>query len=354
MRSTVLKDRRSFSGIDGQVIARPAPALTLLGGLRLNRTSERRCGGEVEGAQRPSADECRTRRKTRLAGSVGASYALWRSGEEGLVAFADYRNTYKPAAIDFGPEAEPDILKPETAQGWEAGLKVQMLGSRLHGELSYFDTRFRNLVIRENVDGLPALANAGKERFRGAEVELQWLPCQAVFLSGSFAHHLAKFTDYARLRPDGSIQQLAGKRLELSPKNLASGSASYAPAQGPQASATVRYIGGRFLNKGNTVKAKSYATVDGRIGWKFRHELGLFIEAENLTNRRDPVTESEIGEAQFYRLPGRRIFGTVSSATDYPISDNDLPNRRFIISPCRLASAAGSASIRRSRKRDFK
>ena len=44
------------------------------------------------------------------------------------MAFADYRNTYKPAAIDFGPEAEPDILKPETASSWEAGLKADALG----------------------------------------------------------------------------------------------------------------------------------------------------------------------------------------------------------------------------------
>jgi outer membrane receptor protein involved in Fe transport len=105
---------------------------------------------------------------------------------------------------------------------------------------------------------------------------------------------------------------LAGKRLELSPKDLASLIVSYAPAAGLQASATVRYVGSRFLNKGNTVKAGSYASVDGRIGWRLETGWALFIEAENLTDRRDPVTESELGEAQFYRLPGRRIFGTLS------------------------------------------
>ena len=309
--STALTDRRSFAGLYAQAVFRPTDALTLLAGLRLNHTSERRCGGEEEGADVPPTSECQTLRKTRLAGSLGASYRLWHSGESSITAFADYRDTYKPAAIDFGPEAEVDILKPETAHGWEAGFKAAG-GTRLTAEISYFDTRFSNLVIRENIAGLPGLANAGRERFRGIEGEIRWQPMPDLTLFGSAAYHLAKFTDYARLQPDDSIQQLAGNRLELSPKYLASAIATYAPVTGPQASATLRYVGSRFLNKGNSVKADAYATLDARIGWKFTERWGAFLDGENLTDRRDAVTESELGDAQFYRMPGRRVLGTVS------------------------------------------
>lgn len=310
--STVLRDRRSFAGVYVQAVARPVERLTLLAGLRLNRTVERRCGGEAIGAARPRADECETRRKTRLTGSVGASLALWRSGEDALVAFADYRNTYKPAAIDFGPEAESEILAPETARGWEAGLRGKAAGGRLTGEASLFDTRFRNLVIRENIRGLPALANAGRERFRGVEAELRWAATAALTVGAGYARHIARFIDYARLRPDGSLQQLAGNRLELSPKDLGSAFLAYAPRRGAQAAATLRYVGPRFLNKGNTVVAGGYAAVDVRLGWRFAGGWAAYVEGENLTNRRDPVAESELGDAQFYRLPGRRVFATVS------------------------------------------
>jgi iron complex outermembrane recepter protein len=310
--STVLADRRSFGGIYAQGVLRPTRALTVLGGLRLNRTVEHRCGGEAEGSEVPAPDECQARRKTRLAGSVGASYAVWRSGEDAVVAFADYRNTYKPAAIDFGPEAEPDILKPETAASWEAGFKLQALGGRLRGEASYFDTRFRNLVIPENIDGLPALANAGKQSFRGIELEARWSPFDALWLNASYAHHIARFTDFEVLQDDGSFEQLAGNRLQLSPRNVASAIITYAPRSGPQASATFRCVGSRFLDRENRIKTGSYTTLDARAGWKLWSGWGLFVEGENLTDRRDAVTESELGEGQYYRLPGRRILATLS------------------------------------------
>ena len=309
--STNLTDRRSFAGIYAQTIVRPIDALTLLAGLRLNHTDERRCGAAQEGSVVPPASDCATLRKTRLAGSLGASYRVWQSGGSSVTAFADYRDTYKPAAIDFGPEAEGEILKPETAHGWEAGFKAAH-GSSLTAEISYFDTRFANLVIRENVGGLPSLASAGRERFRGIEAEIRWSPAPDLTLFGSAAYHLAKFIDYARLRPDETIQQLAGNRLELSPKYLASAVATYAPATGPQASATLRHVGSRLLNKGNTVTARAYTALDARAGWKFANGWGAFLEGENVSNRRDAVTESELGDAQFYRMPGRRVVGTVS------------------------------------------
>ena len=71
-------------------------------------------------------------------------------------------------------------------------------------------------------------------------------------------------------------------------------------------------LGRRFLNKGNSVTAEDYTAIDARVGWKFAGGWGAFVEGENLTDRRDPVTESELGDAQFYRMPGRRIVGTIS------------------------------------------
>ena len=64
------------------------------------------------------------------------------------------------------------------------------------------------------------------------------------------------------------------------------------------------YVGERWLNKRNTSLAGSYTTVDAGIGYAFdRWEVR--VDGYNLSDRRDPVAESELGDAQYYRLPAR-------------------------------------------------
>jgi iron complex outermembrane receptor protein len=250
----------------------------------------------------------------RPSGMVGASYALWIKDEDRVSVFGNYRNTFKPAAVDFGPEAEGKILELEDADSWEGGFRGRLLHARLDWQVAYFDMNFKNLVIAENINGLPGKANAGEERFNGVEVEGKFRLVDDLFVAANYAYHRARFTDYARLRPDGSTQQLSGNYLELSPKHLGGAGVIYAPKIGAQASVVWRYIGDRFLNKANTAEADAFDLVDAGVGYRF--ELlntltTLRINGYNLTDARDPVTESELGDAQFYRLSGRTILGSV-------------------------------------------
>ncbi len=97
----------------------------------------------------------------------GASYRLWGQGNNGAALYADYRNAFKPAAIDFGPDNTPDILQPETAQSYEAGVKGEAADGRLSYEVELFLQDFANLVVPNPVSG--ELENAAKERLQGAE-----------------------------------------------------------------------------------------------------------------------------------------------------------------------------------------
>jgi iron complex outermembrane receptor protein len=170
---------------------------------------------------------------------------------------------------------------------------------------------FRNLVIRENVGGLPGLASAGKERFRGAELEATWALTDTLRVIGTYAYHDAVFTDYARLRPDGSIQQLAGKQLELSPQHLAALGVVLAPKHGWTGSIVASRVGSRFLNKSNSAVASAFTMLDAGAGYRGSH-WEVRVDGFNLTDRRDPVAESELGDAQFYRLPGWSAVASVS------------------------------------------
>ena len=295
-------DWRSFAGAYVQADWDVSDRLDILAGIRLNHTGERIKGDDPGGGPPPA---WASQSHTRLSGSLGASWHVWRSGDDALTLYADVRNTFKPAALDFGPEAEADLLLPERATSAEIGAKGQFLDGRLDWDLSVFSMHFDNLVVSQSVDGLPGLVNAGSERFRGAELEARYTLAADLQLSGHYAWHDARFGDAVQLFGD-TPTQLRGRRLELSPRNLGGVGLVYSPAQGLQASVVANRIGERFLNKRNTALASAYDTVDASLGYRFtRCELRL--SGRNLGDRRDPVAESELGEGQYYRLPGRLI-----------------------------------------------
>jgi outer membrane receptor protein involved in Fe transport len=300
------EDERRFAGAYVQTLWTPAPRWKIDAGLRLNSTREKQDGKvAIEDGEEVSGD---SRSDTRLSGSLGASFLAWGSGSDALWVYADYKDAFKPAAVDFGPEAEGEILDPETAQTVEAGLKGSHAGGRLTWQASIYRMDFDNLVVAQVVDGLPALENAGTERFEGFEIEGRWRLLDALTVEGSYAHHSAKFRDYLT-EFDGVPTQLAGKKLEMSPDELAGLGLTWAPERGLNAWLAGNYVGERWLNKRNTALADSYTTLAAGLGWRFA-QWSLRLDGWNLTGERPPVAESELGDAQYYRLPARSFTAT--------------------------------------------
>jgi iron complex outermembrane recepter protein len=304
-----LDDRRNFGGIYSQLLWTPSARITVLTGLRLNRTEERQVATHVDTID-PANDSVAvdTRTATRVSGAAGVTGLVWSGGpgrgETRL--FANYRNTLKPAAIDFGPDVNPNILRPEAADGFEAGLRGSVPGVRLEWELALFTLDFRNLVVHTtDASGAPLLANVGREKFRGAEAELRYRPVGDLLLTAAYSYHDTRFGDTLATE-GGSTVQLAGRQLELSPHQLASAGALYAPAAGLRGGVQLAYIGRRFLDRLNTAPAGGYTTVDAAAGYRLgRYTLRLI--GRNLTDRRDPVTGSEFGDQSYYRLPARQL-----------------------------------------------
>ncbi len=309
------EDRRNFSGLYAQLEWDPAPRWHVQIGGRLNRTQETRDaevadlggGGDLapkdadQGGDEGGHD---SRAKTRGSGSIGVSWLAWGDANSGLWLFADYRDTFKPAALDFGPEAEPDILNPETARSEEVGLKSRLAGGRFEWELTAFQMDFKNLVVPQTTpDGLPTLINAGAERFKGAELELKGRLRPDLWWQGTYAWHDAKYRDFVEVL-DGENTQLAGNRLQLSAKGLASGGIVYAPARGLFGSVVVNYVGSRFLDEQNEILAPSYTTWSAGIGYR-TGPWELRLDGQNLNDTRPPVAQSELGDGQYYLLPAR-------------------------------------------------
>jgi iron complex outermembrane recepter protein len=307
-----IADRRLFVGEYAQADWKPDDRWDVIAGLRLNETGERKTSAHLDGFDATLDESAAARRAVvRLSGTIGASYRAWSIGAGEAVLYADYRNAFKPAAIDFGPDYTPEVLQPETAQIYEAGLKGALAAGRLFYQAELFLENFADLVVPNPVTG--ALQNAARERLKGAELELRYALAPDLALAGNLAYHDARFVRFVTEDESGHPVNAAGNQLTLSPHVLASAGLLYAPPQGLRASVVAAYVGRRWLDEANTAPARAYATLDATLGYRLgRYELSL--EGDNLTDRRDAVSASEFGSQSFYLLPARTLWLKLGTA----------------------------------------
>jgi outer membrane receptor protein involved in Fe transport len=68
----------------------------------------------------------------------------------------------------------------------------------------------------------------------------------------------------------------------------------------------MHHTGDRYLNKRNSALAPAFSTFDAGIGYRTA-TMEFRIDGRNLGNRRDAVSESEFGDAQYYRMTARTV-----------------------------------------------
>jgi len=98
--------------------------------------------------------------------------------------------------------------------------------------------------------------------------------------------------------------QLAGNRLQLSARHLASAGLVYAPAHGLFGSVAVDYTGSRVLDEQNEILAPAYTTWSAGLGYR-AGPWELRLDGYNLGDSRAPVSQSELGDGQYYLSPAR-------------------------------------------------
>ncbi|HMK91747.1 MAG TPA: TonB-dependent receptor [Thermoleophilia bacterium] len=301
-----IDDTRDFFGLYGQLEFQPAPRWRLEAGLRLNQTNESRTASTLDFESGELDAGSDSRNVTRPSGSLGAVWTAWERGKQSVRLWADYRYAYKPAAIDFGLDSSDEILKPETANSYEIGVKTRFLDGRGTLDLSGFLQDFDNLVIaQEEGEGLPGLTNSGKQRFKGFEASLGLRLPSHITARASYSYHDARFKDFVQ-DFDGVPVQLAGNQLEMSAHNMGALGLLYAPPKGLTGLLELNFVGTRFLDKRNTAPTDGYTTLSVGVGYRWR-QLELRVDGRNLTDERPPVSESELGDSQYYMLPARQV-----------------------------------------------
>jgi len=301
-------DRRLFAGQYAQLDWKPDARWDLLVGVRLNEANEDKLASDQTLPPFTSTEQysalSASRNVTRPTETAGVSYRALSAGKDELVLYADFRNAFKPAALDFGPDFQPAVLLPETARSYEAGLKGVAADGRLIWQAEAFRLDFSNLVVSTE-SGF--LTNAAGERLQGVELESRYAITRDLAVAANYAYHDAHFTQYQFFDiQSGNYVDVAGRKLPLSPRHLASAGILYQPAQGFGSTLILTYVGRRFLDEENVAPVGGYARLDATLGYRFGH-YELALQGTNLTNQRPPVSASEFGSESFYLLNARTL-----------------------------------------------
>lgn len=302
-------DKRLFTGQYAQLDWKPDPRWDVILGLRLNETREDKHASDLTLPPFTPTEQFDARRSsrtvTRPTETAGLSYRAWKEGQNELVVYADFRNAFKPAALDFGPDYQPAVLLPETARSYEAGLKGVAGDGRLSWQAEAFRLEFTNLVVPT---GSGFLTNAAGERLQGAEIEARYAVTKSLMLAANYAYHDAHFTQYQFFDGGaGVFVDVAGNQLPLSPRQLATAGVLYQPSRGCNATLVASYVGRRYLDEENIAPVGGYTRIDATLGYRFGH-YELALAGTNLTNQRTPVSASEFGSESFYLLNARMLW----------------------------------------------
>jgi iron complex outermembrane receptor protein len=297
-------DRRLFAGQYVQVDFKPDGHWDLLAGLRLNEAYEHKISSDLT-LPPPELDrETVSKTMIRPSETVGVSYRVFEAKENQLVLYADFRNAFKPSALDFGPDFTPDLLSPETAQSYEMGVRGATDGGRVSYQAELFLMNFNNLVV-PTLSG--ALANAAGEKLKGIELEGRYEFSHDLALLVNASYHEAKFSKYLFVDDSGAAVDVTGRDLPLSPRVLASMGVLYMPKEGFGATLVAQYVGRRFLDEENSAPVGGYLNLSASASYRYRR-TEISLQGTNLTNQRPPVSASEFGSDSFYLLPARMLW----------------------------------------------
>lgn len=309
------EDRRTFFGVYAHDAWTPHERLTIEGGLRFDGVREElESEADLPGGPVPVKDE---REDSDVSGDVSALVRLLAAAGanhvQALNVYGSFRRAFKPAAPNLAEAEAAEILDPERTTSWEVGMKARAF-EELSLDLSYFDMTFKNLVVSIlGSGGGPELTNAGEERFKGFEAAVRWAP-RGLFgnsIDVGYAHHDARFVDFTFVTPDSQLRDVSGKKLELVPQELVSARLYVRSPMGVGVWTAVRYQGERPFNRRNTFFADAFTEVDAGASYD-RGPWRVSVIGRNLSDDRHVVTESEVGDSQFYVAPPRRVVGEVA------------------------------------------
>ena len=206
----------------------------------------------------------------------------------GVSPYLSYTESFTPTT---GTSFGGDMLKPERAKQYEAGVKYAPVNTNALFTLAVFDLRRQNVATTDLAHAGYSV-QTGAARSKGVELEGKLSLTEGLSLTSSYSYTNAKVTSN---NATSSSTNTEGKSLPGAARHNAGVLADYAFQRGALAgahvSAGVRYIGRSYGNALNTFEVPSVTLLDfgarldlGRINADWRN-FELAFKLNNVTDR---------------------------------------------------------------------
>jgi iron complex outermembrane recepter protein len=179
-------------------------------------------------------------------------------------------------------------LEAESGTNYEAGVRFNVLNSKLRLELIGYHFRMNNtLVQRRDLSGADFFINAGNTRQKGLEATASYLKVfygsMLDYITTNAAYAYSSYT-YGSLRRD--TVDFSGKRLPSVPAHTFSLVADIHLKNKLYSSITYYHASRIFLNDANTASAEGYHLLGVQVGWSKdfskRFTARIYAGADNL------------------------------------------------------------------------
>ncbi|NEQ82491.1 MAG: TonB-dependent siderophore receptor [Moorea sp. SIO2I5] len=227
--------------------------LIILAGLRYDTVEQRRVG-EPTRFNRNGTDE--TQNDDALTPRVGLVY----QPIEEISLYGSYSQSFAPNTEN---SVDGDFFDPEEGEGFEVGVKAELLGGRLAATLAYFDITKQNVVTADPFDPFSSVAT-GEQSSSGVELDLvgEILPGWNIIASYAFID--------AEITEDNTFE--VGNRLNGIPEHSASLWTTYeiqsGDLQGLGFGLGFNFVGEREGNLENNFELDSYFLTNAAISYR--------------------------------------------------------------------------------------
>jgi iron complex outermembrane receptor protein len=134
---------------------------------------------------------------------------VYQPVKDRVALFANYQNSFlNQNTVFFDNQGGSNVTRPQRANQWEGGVKLDAAGGRVSATVSYYDIRVTNILrtIGYNAAGATIGAQDASQWSRGAELNLTANPLPGLNIVGGFAYNYSVVVntsdDLNGLRPE--------------------------------------------------------------------------------------------------------------------------------------------------------